>query len=82
MSLSMQMTRGAVAVSLLVLLGMLALASAPPADKRAGVLPITTVSANATPVCEAPVARTSGWMLAQTPADLGPLARRWESCRA
>ena len=78
MSLSMQMTRGAWALSLLLVLGLLAVATRHPAPERLGTLPVAT----ATAVCELPVPRASGWRLAQTPADLGPLARRWESCRA
>ena len=78
MSLSMQMTRGAWALSLLLLLGLLAVGSRQPAPERLGAVPVAT----ATAVCELPAPRPSGWRLAQTPADLGPLARRWESCRA
>ena len=78
MSLSMQMTRGALALSLLLLLALLAAVSKQPAHDRIAALP---VAATVT-VCELPQPRASNWLLAQTPADLGPLARRWESCRA
>jgi len=78
MSLSMQMTRGALALSLLLLLAVLAAVSKQPAHERIGALPVAATVA----VCELPQPRVSSWRLAQTPADLGPLARRWESCRA
>jgi len=79
MSLSMQMTRGTLALTLLLLLGLLAIATRHPAAERLGAVPVVAAAAA---VCELPVPRGSGWRLAQTPADLGPLARRWESCRA
>jgi len=81
MSLSMQISRGALALSLLALLAVLAIASQRPAREPLSALPVTAASAVA--VCELPAPpRVSAWRLAQTPADLGPLARRWESCRA
>jgi len=80
MSLSMQISRGALALSLLALLAVLAIASQRPVRQPLGALPVTAASAVA--VCELPPPRVSAWRLAQTPADLGPLARRWESCRA
>jgi hypothetical protein len=81
MSLSMQMNRGALALSLLLLLGLVAVVAGQPAHERVGALPVAATANVA--VCELPPpAHTSGWRLAQTPADLGPLARRWESCRA
>jgi len=79
MSLSMQITRGTLALSLLLLLGLLAAATRQPAVQRVGAIPPV---AAASTICELPVVRASGWRLAQTPADLGPLARRLESCRA
>ena len=78
MSLSMQMSRGALALSLLLLLALLVAVTKQPAHEHIGALP---VAATVT-VCELPQAHVSSWRLAQTPADLGPLARRWESCRA
>ena len=78
MSLSMQMTRGALALSLLLLLAVLAAFTGKPAHERVGALPVAAAVA----VCELPPPHASNWRLAQTPADLGPLARRWESCRA
>jgi hypothetical protein len=78
MSLSMQVSRGALALSLLLLLGLLAVITKQPAETRVGALPVAASIA----VCELPAPRASGWRLAQTPADLGPLARRWENCRA
>jgi hypothetical protein len=79
MSLSMQMTRGTWALSLLLLLGLVAVATRHPATERLGAVPVVVAAPT---VCELPAPRGSGWRLAQTPADLGPLARRWESCRA
>ena len=78
MSLTMQISRGALALTLLLLLGLLALATSRPTPAAVAALP---VAANVA-VCELPAPRPSGWRLAQTPADLGPLVRRWESCRA
>ena len=78
MSLSMQVSRGALAVSLLLLLGMLAIAAPRPGHEAARAVPLATTVA----VCELPLPHASPWRLAQTPADLGPLARRWETCRA
>jgi len=78
MSLSMQMTRGALALSLLLLLALLVAVTKQPGHARIVALPVAATGA----VCELPQPHVSGWRLAQTPADLGPLARRWESCRA
>jgi hypothetical protein len=78
MTLSMQISRGALAMALLLLFGLMALAGHPEARNRLGVVP---GAANLS-VCEVSVPRIPGWRLAQTPADLGPLARRLESCRA
>ena len=78
MSLSMQMTRGALALSLLLVLALLAAVSRQPTHERVRALPVATTVA----ACEVSQPHASGWLLAQTPADLGPLARRWDNCRA
>lgn len=78
MSLSMQMTRGVLALSLLLLLALVMALAKEPAAARMGVQAVTANVA----LCELPAPRAAGWRLAQTPADLGPLARRWENCRA
>lgn len=78
MSLSMQMSRGALALSLLGLFALLALTASPARQPTVGVLPVATSAS----VCDAALPHPNGWQLAQTPADLGPLAHRWDSCRA
>jgi hypothetical protein len=78
MSLSMQISRGALAVSLLLLFAVLALVRQPVGQDRVG---LARASAGAS-VCELALPRVSAWRFAQTPADLGPLVRRWDNCRA
>jgi hypothetical protein len=78
MSFSMQISRGALALTLLLLFVLLAAVARPHGPERVGAMPVTAVLV----VCETAAPRASAWRLAQTPADLGPLARRWDSCRA
>jgi len=78
MSLSMQISRGALALSLLLFFVLLAAVTGHPGRDRVGVMPVAASVA----VCEVTLPHASAWRFAQTPADLGPLARRWENCRA
>ena len=78
MSLTTQLLRGALAMSLLLMFALLALA-ATPAPLR---MTMQADSATARPrVCRVELAHTRTLLLAQTPADLD--AARWrQSCRA
>jgi len=78
MSFSSQISRGTLALSLLVLFGLLALAANFNRQAQGGVSPVAANNI----LCETPNHRVSGWRFAQTPADLGNLARPWDSCRA
>jgi hypothetical protein len=78
MSLSMQISRGALALTLLLFFVLLAAATKPQHSERMGALPVAASIA----VCDLPSSHASSWRFAQTPADLGPLARRWDNCRA
>ena len=81
MSLSTQLNRGTFALPLLALLGLLAFAAGEPVDARPALsreLP-PAISAAAEIGC-GPHARPQ-LLLAQAPADLGPMAQRQGSCR-
>lgn len=78
MSLSMQTIRGGLALSLLLLLGLLAALTRQHPQERVGALPVVASVA----ACEVSLPHAPALRFAQTPADLGPLAKRWDSCRA
>ena len=79
MSLTTQLLRGALAMSLLLMFALLALASTP-------TRPMLSVQAHPAPahsrVCRLEVAHTRTLLLAQTPADLETPARWRQACRA
>lgn len=79
MSLSTQLFRGAVALSLLLMFAMLALA-ATPAEPRITVR--IEPAARNQQACHIELARSRTLLLARTPADLETPARWRQTCRA
>ncbi len=80
MSLSTQLARGTLALPLLAVFGLLALSSQLQASIEPVALAQPEVSAR---LCMTGTPREHALLLAQAPADLGPMARRWrQACRA
>ena len=78
MSLSTQLTRGTLALPMLVLFGVLALVSGEPADASLPEAQVVLEARNAEAGCSAQL--RPAMLLA--PADLGPIAQRQGACRA
>ncbi|HMB57131.1 MAG TPA: hypothetical protein VKM35_07960 [Arenimonas sp.] len=85
MSLSTQLSRGALALPLLAAFALLALTSPPAAsaDQLPTTVTAVTVIAQARHSCELVEHRFMTLRLAAAPADLGNLSARWgRACRA
>lgn len=80
MSLSTQLARGTLALPLLAVFGLLALSP----QLQTSIEPIALARPEAsTRLCLIGTPREHALLLAQAPADLGPMAKRWrQACRA
>lgn len=79
MSLSTQLLRGAMALSLLLMFALLALAATPAAPR---IMVRIEPAARTQQACHFELARSRTLLLAQTPADLETPARWRQACRA
>lgn len=80
MSLSTQLARGTLALPLLAVFGLLALSS----QFQTSIEPVTLAQPEVSArLCMVGTPREHALLLAQAPADLGPMTKRWrQACRA
>jgi hypothetical protein len=83
MSLSTQLTRGTLALPMLALFGVLALVAGRSAEAQTLAAPKLALELHAEPAGNCGARARPALLLAQAPADLGPIAaRQGPSCRA